>query len=104
MRFEILALRPFEGFPSEGYCAEVTLGYADMTISGCRLGHDCHGKPFVAFPKLTGQRARIHVKDGGTRRKMVSDAATLYEQMKAAAETPVAKASSVWDNRDAVHP
>jgi hypothetical protein len=101
MRFLILALRPFDDFPEAGYCAEVTLGYADMTITGCMLGHDGFGKPFVAFPKLTGHRARIHVKDGGTRRKMVSDAASLYEQMKAAADTPLAKASSTVETSHA---
>jgi len=94
MQFEVLALRPFTPAPPVGFCAEVTLGYADLTIVGCHLGHDDAGRPFVAFPKLLGNRARLHCKDSGTRRKMVADAVTLYRAMTAAADTPLAKASS----------
>lgn len=91
MQFQVLALRPFDPVPAAGYCAEVTLGYADLTIVGCMYGRDDKGRPFVAFPKLIGNRARLHCKDSGTRRKMVTDADALFRAMTAAAQ-PVAKA------------
>lgn len=92
MQFQVLALRLFDPAPTVGYCADVTLGYADITIVGCRLGHDDLGRPFVAFPKLAGDRARLHCKDSGTRRKMVDDAVALFRAMQAAAVTPLATA------------
>lgn len=95
MRFEILALRPFYPAPITGYVADVTLGYADLTITGCRLGFNDAGQAFVSFPKLAGSRARLHCKDSGTRRKMVDDAVALYRAMTAAADMPLAKAPSM---------
>ena len=97
MRFEILALRRLDPPPAAGFIAEVTLGYADLTITGAHLGVDDAGRHFVAFPKLAGHRARIHCKSGGTRKRMVLDAVAVYAAMGALAETPVAKASPKSD-------
>ena len=85
MNFQILALTRIEPPPAAGFVAKVTLGYADLTIVGSHLGIDEHGRPFVAFPKLRGQDARIHCKDSGTRRRMVQDALAVYHAMGAAA-------------------
>jgi hypothetical protein len=100
MRFEVLALRPFHPTPVTGFVADVTLGYADLTITGCHLGFDEAGQAFVSFPKLQGIRARLHCKESGTRRKMVDDVAALYRAMQAAAETPLAKALPMDANHD----
>jgi hypothetical protein len=100
MRFEVLALRPFNPAPATGYVADVTLGYADLTITGCRLGINDAGQHFMSFPKLLGNRARLHCKDSGTRRKMVDDVVALYRVMTTAAETPLAKAPSMDTNHD----
>ncbi len=93
MHFEVLALRPFRPVRKVGPVAAVTLGYADLTITGCLLGFTEAGQPFVSFPKLAGDRSRLHCKDGGTRRKMVTDAVALYRAMQTAAETPLATAT-----------